>query len=156
MKTRLLLFLFILAVNSALAQTPVINQKIVDYVKTVIGTRVDRGECWDLAHEALTLVNAQWDHKYKYGDEVNPGKDSIYPGDLIHFDRVTLSYKKGKALYTEDYPQHTAIVYRVLGPGEYEIAHQNTSFSGKKVGLSILRLKDKRSGKWKFYRPKAG
>jgi hypothetical protein len=156
MKSRLSLILFVLFINSASAQIPAINQQIVDYVKSVIGTKVDRGECWDLANEALTRVNAQWDHKFNYGEEVNPEKDSIYPGDIIHFENVVLKYKKDNAIYSENYPQHTAIVYRVLGPGEYEIAHQNTSFTGKKVGLSTLRLKDKKSGKWKFYRPKAG
>jgi len=135
------------------AQTPQLNREIVDYLNTVIGTKVGRGECWDLAHDALTLVNAKWDHEFNFGKEVSPARDSIYPGDIIHFDHVILKYKKGNSLVTENYPQHTAIIYKVLGPGEYEIAHQNNGFSGKKVGISTLRLKDKKSGRMQFYRP---
>ena len=135
------------------AQIPEINQKIVDYVKTVIGKKVDRGECWDLANRALTLVNAEWDHKYKYGEEVNPKKDIIHPGDIIHFSKVTIKYERPEGIYTESYPQHTAIIYEVKSDGVYVIAHQNNGFSGKKVGLSDLRLEDIRSGKIRFYRP---
>lgn len=135
------------------AQIPALNQTIVEYVKSVIGKRVDRGECWDLAKQALEKANASWDGHYVYGKEINPLKDSVYPGDLIHFKKVVLKYKKDNAIYTESYPQHTAIVYRVIGPGEFEIAHQNTQFSGKKVSLSILRLEDRTSGTWHFYRP---
>jgi hypothetical protein len=135
------------------AQIPALNRDIVKYVNTVTGKKVGRGECWDLAHDALTLVNAQWDHHYKFGKEIDPLKDSIYPGDIIHFDNVVLRYKRGNESVTENYPQHTAIVFEVLRAGEYKIAHQNNAFSGRKVGFSIFRLADKKSGKWQFYRP---
>jgi hypothetical protein len=152
------IFLTILILSASIigrAQTPSMNAEIVKYVKSVIGTKVGRGECWDLAHDALTLVNAQWDHQYNYGKEINPSKDSIYPGDIIHFSNVVVKYTTEKGTFTESYPQHTAIVYRVLAPGEYQIAHQNNGYSGKKVGLSNLRLADKKSGKIQFYRPVA-
>jgi hypothetical protein len=49
--------------------------------------------------------------------------------------------------------QHTAIVYKVLGDGVFEIAHQNTGFSGKKVGISELNINYIVKGKIYFYRP---
>jgi len=49
--------------------------------------------------------------------------------------------------------QHTAIVYKVLGNGIFEIAHQNTDFSGRKVGISKLNINHIVKGKIFFYRP---
>lgn len=143
----------LLLANAATAQTPAANQTIVTYITSVIGTKVDRGECWDLAHRALELVGAQWDHQYKYGKEVNWEKDSIYAGDIIHFSNVTIKTVDDKGSITQSYPQHTALVYEVLGKGVYRIAHQNTGFSGKKVGVSMLDLHDKTGGKVRIYRP---
>jgi hypothetical protein len=138
------------------AQVPAMNDSIIKYVNTVIGKKVGRGECWDLAHDALTLVNAAWDHQYIYGKVVNPETDTIYPGDIIQFEKVTIKYTQGTSTFTESYPHHTAIVYEVTAPGVYRIAHQNNGFSGKKVGISSIRLVDKKSGKMKFYRPVPG
>ena len=132
---------------------PVLNQQIVAYVKSVIGKKVDRGECWDLANEALTKAHAKWDGDFKFGKPVNPAKDTIYPGDLIQFENVVLNYAKGEMQYKELMSHHTAIVYKVNAKGEYEIAHQNTGQYGRKVGLSELKLSDMTKGKTVFYRP---
>lgn len=132
---------------------PELNKQIVEFVKTTIGQKVDRGECWDLANKALTLVGAEWNHEYKYGKLVNPKNDIIYPGDLIQFEGVKVKYKKGNATYTEDMDHHTAIVYRVIQKGVYELAHQNTTFSGRNVGLSTLDINTIIKGKMSIYRP---
>jgi hypothetical protein len=137
---------------------PETNKKIVKYVESVIGKTVDRGECWDLANEALILVNAKWDHEFKYGKLLNPKKDTIYPGDIIQFKNVKTEiktvHKDGSyEIQRETMGQHTAIVYKVNEKGDYEIAHQNTGFSGRKVGLSKLVLKNIKKGKIWIYRP---
>ncbi len=142
----------------AFAQLPNTNQKVVKYVKSVIGKKVDRGECWDLANAALTASNAKFDRSskktiYTYGKKLNPGKDEILPGDMIQFEKVKLKYKIGNAEYREQMPHHTAIIYKVYDKGHYQLAHQNTSFSGKKVGLSNLKLENVSKGKMYFYRP---
>lgn len=151
------LFLFFIFINATSFQettaVPPLNQKIIDYVNTVIKKKVDRGECWDLANEALTRINAKWDKKYTYGQLVNPEKDTIYPGDIIQFYGVKMKYKVGKEEYTEEAKHHTAIVYKVKVKGIYDIAHQNTGFSGKKVGISEIDLATVTKGKLKFYRP---
>jgi len=134
---------------------PVLNQEIVEYVTSVIGKKVDRGECWDLANEALTKANAKWNGNYKYGKPLNPMKDTIYPGDLIQFENVLLKYKKDGRQYTEQMAHHTAIVYQVNAKGVYLIAHQNTGQHGRKVGISDLNLTDITKGKATFYRPES-
>jgi hypothetical protein len=134
---------------------PELNKKIVHYVKSVIGTQVDRGECWDLANQALKRNHAKWDGEYVYGNPIDPKKDEVLPGDLIQFKNVKVTYRVGNTFYKETMAHHTAIVYKVLAHGKYEIAHQNTGFSGRKVGVSSLDLSTVTKGKLFFYRPVA-
>ena len=142
-------------VGNSLAQKniPELNKQIIKYVNTVKGKKVDRGECWDLANQALILINADWDRSYVYGNKLDPKTDRIFPGDLIQFKNVKIKYKEGNATYTESMSHHTAVVYKVLSKGVYEIAHQNTGFSGRKVGISKLDLNTITKGKTYFYRP---
>ena len=149
-----LLFLFSLSFNlNAQSNIPELNKEIINYVESVIGTQVERGECWDLANQALIKVDADWDREYKYGKKIDPKKDKVYPGDLIQFENVKVKYTKGNATYTEIMEHHTAIVYKVLEKGVYELAHQNTEFSGRKVGISKLDINTVVHGKMYFYRP---
>ena len=132
---------------------PDLNRKVIEYVETVMGEQVDRGECWDLAYQALTRIDAKWDGQFKFGREVNPKRKEIFPGDIIQFMDVKVRYREGNTTYTETMGQHTAIVYRVLDDGVFELAHQNTGFSGRTVGLSKLDLDTVVSGRMWFYRP---
>jgi hypothetical protein len=144
----------LLLINRTIAQEiPTLNKEIVEYVESVIGKKVDRGECWDLANQALIKVDADWDRQYVYGNRIDHEKDKVYPGDLIQFKNVTVRYTEGNVTYTELMAHHTAIVYKVLGKGVFEIAHQNTEFSGRKVGLSELNTNHIIKGKVYFYRP---
>jgi len=132
---------------------PPLNSKIIEYVSSKIGKKVDRGECWDLAAEALETVGANWNHQYKFGQLLNLETDSVYPGDIIQFERVKLKYVKNGIIFHEDMKHHTAIIYEVLSKGSYTLAHQNTGFSGKKVGLSPIDLETLKKGRIKLYRP---
>lgn len=132
---------------------PEMNRTIVEYVNSVMDTQVDRGECWDLARRALNKVDASWDGVYKYGSVVNYKKDSVYPGDIIHFKNVTIKQTEGLTTTTQTMEQHTAIVMKVYAVGVYELAHQNTSFSGRKVGTSPIDLNGLVKGKVTVYRP---
>ncbi|MEM9340247.1 MAG: hypothetical protein AAGA66_16045 [Bacteroidota bacterium] len=139
-------------------ELPDLNQKIVTYVDSVMGTKVDRGECWDLAAGALAYADAYFDRSSKktaiiYGRRVNPDKEEVFPGDLIQFANVKLQWKDGNTIYTEEMGQHTAIVYQVNGTKNYEIAHQNTSAWGKKVKTSNFNLAHLQKGKVMIYRP---
>ncbi len=139
-------------------EIPELNQKILTYVNTVMGKKVDRGECWDLAAGALAYSDAYFDRSSKktvliYGRRVNPDKEEIFPGDLIQFANVKLEWKEGRATYTELMAHHTAIVYQVNDVKNYEIAHQNTSAWGKKVQTSNFNLNRVKKGKIMIYRP---
>lgn len=154
MKKKYYLFLLILLLSSFTgAEIPELNQRIVDYVQTVIGKQVDRGECWDLAFQALNRNNAEWDGQFEYGKRLNPDKDRIFPGDIIQFKNVKITYSVGQMIYKEQMDQHTAIIYKVKGESNFDIAHQNNSFSGRKVGVSSLDLKTIVRGKIYIYRP---
>ena len=132
---------------------PELNQEIIKYVDSVIGTKVERGECWDLANQALLKVDADWDREYKYGNKIDPEKDKIFPGDIVQFEKIKVKYAKGNATYTEIMEHHTAIVYKVIDKGVFELAHQNTEFSGRKVGISKFDISTVVQGKMFFYRP---
>lgn len=150
------IFYLLLGVNFLAAQTneiPRFNQGIVNYVTSVMGKQVARGECWDLAKEALDKYQAQWDGAFKFGREYDPQKETVYPGDIIQFWDVTFKYAKGNVTYTETMKQHTAVVYKVISPGVLKIAHQNTSDGGKKVTTHEIRISDLAAGKMQFYRP---
>jgi hypothetical protein len=131
---------------------PVMNKQIIEFVKTKIKKKVGTGECWDLAAEALQLVNAKWDMKYKFGKEIDFKKEPIYPGDIIQFENVILNYEKDGKKFTEKMPHHTAIIFEVIDKTNYTIAHQNNGYSGKKVGVSPLDLATLTKGKFKIYR----
>lgn len=138
--------------------TPNLNKKVVEYVDSVIGKQVDRGECWDLAAAALDHAGAYLDRSnqrsiYIFGKKINPKKDLIFPGDIVQIEDVKMNYTKGNMIYTESMTHHTAIVYEIIDTNVFKIAHQNTSFSGKKVGISEFNLNNIAKGTVLFYRP---
>ena len=153
---RIILFhaIFLPAIH-AIAQDniPELNKKIVEYAESVIGKQVDRGECWDLAYQALNRNNAEWDGIFQYGKLINPKKEPVLPGDIIQFKNVKIRYRITNTTYTEFMKQHTAIVYKVKRKNIFTIAHQNTEFSGRKVGLSDLNLSHVIKGDIRIYRP---
>ena len=137
---------------------PPLNKKVIKYVDSVIGEKVGRGECWDLASAALDYAGAFLDKSsqktiYIFGHKLNPDKDEIFPGDILQIENVKMEYTNGNTIYTENMIHHTAIVFEVIDKGFYKIAHQNTSFSGRKVGVSELKLEHVKKGKIIFYRP---
>lgn len=132
---------------------PVMNQEIIEYTKTKVNKKVDRGECWDLAAQALRNSNAQWNGEYVFGKEINYKKECVFPGDIMQFEEVEIEYTKGNTTYSESMPHHTAIIYQVKSEGVFVLAHQNTGFSGRKVGLSDLDLKTIISGSYIIFRP---
>lgn len=157
MKTTLLLLL--LFFSSSEKTLPPLNAKIVEYIEKVRGTRVDRGECWDLAFRALEYSGAYFDRSSKktvniYGRLLDPDKEEILPGDLMQFENVKMEWQMDKyTTYRAEMGHHTAIVYSVNGPGDYQIAHQNTQQWGKKVDINQFKMDRVTKGKIMIYRP---
>lgn len=149
----LLTVVWVAPLKASTESIPKMNEKIVEYVNSVMGTQVDRGECWGLANRALKLVNADWDKMYVYGKPVDYEKETVYPGDIVHFEDVVVKQTVGLTTTTESMGQHTAIIMKVYDKGVYELAHQNTSFSGRKVGTSPIDLSGVVEGTVIIYRP---
>src|SRR6185369_362308 len=94
---------------------PELNQQILDFVNAHLKKKVGRGECWDLAAEALDQAGAKWNHKYKYGIRINPDSAAVFPGDIIQFEGVKLAFvKDGKKSWEQMY-HHTAVIYSIKG-----------------------------------------
>ena len=130
-----------------------LNQQIIEFVKSKMNKKVGKGECWDLANEALTLVQAKWDGNLKFGRKVDYKMECIYPGDIIQFEKVKVKYIENKMTYQEAMAHHTAIIYEVKGTGDFILAHQNTAYTGRKIGTSSLNLMNVTGGKISIYRP---
>jgi hypothetical protein len=132
---------------------PELNKQLLNFVRTTINTKVGRGECWDLAAEALTRVNARWDKKFEFGKQINPKKECVFAGDIMQFEGVLVRYENNGYFYEDIMDQHTAIIFAVKGEGDFVMAEQNTSQSGRKVALHPLKLKNVVKGHYKIFRP---
>jgi hypothetical protein len=131
---------------------PVTNQKIVEYVKTVIGKKVDRGECWDLANQALNYAEAKWEFPTKFGKPYDYKKETIFAGDLIQINNVVMETKTETSITRWKMVEHTAIVFESGESGKLKVAEQNVN-GVRKVMISDWNLNDLKSGKMQFYRP---
>lgn len=132
---------------------PTLNKKIIEFVDSKLKKKVGRGECWDLAAQALNYAHAKWDGEYKFGKRINHELQEVFPGDIIQFKGVKLKYSKNGIDYTEKMLHHTAIVYEVKATGVYRIAHQNTAQTKRKVGITNFNLNHLVKGEIMVYRP---
>lgn len=137
---------------------PSMGTKITDFASGKMGQMVGRGECFDLADEALKSVGAKTatdydpklkDPDYKWGDETS--LQGAKKGDIIQFKKVTLEYDDGSSM---EYSHHTAIVSSVGGKGVLWIYEQNGA-GGKKVCHVKIDLSKLTSGSYKIYHPVA-
>lgn len=159
MKVRFLLFFLMMSfcgstqTSLPCGQTPVLNKAIISFVKANMKKKVGRGECWDLAAEALNKVEAKWDGNSNFGKEVSYKKECIYPGDIVQFEGVVLKYEQDEKYFIEKLEHHTAIIFEVKEKDSFVIADQNTRFSGKTVGTHNFDVKTLTKGSFKIYRP---
>lgn len=130
-----------------------LNSQIISFVKSKMKKTVGEGECWDLAAEALNLVNAKWDGEYGFGKIIDYKQDCVYPGDIVQFKDIHLKYMENGENVEEIMEHHTAIIYEVKGKGDFILAHQNTAFTGRKVGTSSMNVKNITNGTITVYRP---
>lgn len=132
-----------------------LNPLIMDWVNQTMGKTVGRGECWDLVQEILDKEGAAWTRPVKFGRLLDPLKDEVRPGDIIQFKTLRLEEtlpNGGRRWEILGSPDHTSVVYEVLGPLKYKLAHQN--LSGKRfVQVTELDLGKRTSGQYWIYRP---
>lgn len=131
-----------------------LNKAVVKFALSKEKQKVGRGECWDLAAEALDKAGAKWDHHFEFGKLIDPKKgDCLSPGDIFQFEKVHLSYDTEKSHYEESYEHHTAILVKINPDGSMMMAQQNTSDHGKKVSIDSFDFKNLKSGTITIYRP---
>ncbi len=152
MKTRHFLFLisfFLFFSFATNAQEPsAIAKKILAFCDLNKGKKVGKGECWDLAKEALNNAGATWTPPYLFGKELGK-KEALKAGDIIQFEKVNVEYPDGS---WKELPHHTAIVYNVIAGTKFTMAEQNAN--GKRfVIFSEIDLSYVKKGKYTVYRP---
>lgn len=126
-----------------------IDEKIIEYVQSVEGKKIDRGECWDLVAYALDYANANWERPTGFGKKIDQKKEAIKSGDVIAFENVKFT-NPDKSWMT--FPHHYAIITDVKSQNEITIVHQNYA-NVKKVSYLDLNLSNITKGKITIYRP---
>ena len=140
---------------SALDSLPDLNREILEFVNSKMNKKVGRGECWDLAAEALNSTGAKWNGKMQFGRRLEKG-EPILPGDIIQFEGVKIKYRETNARYTQVMKHHTGIVHSMKGQRQFDMANQNTGEKGRKVSITYIDLEQITSGHYFIYRPVSG
>jgi hypothetical protein len=164
---------------AAIAAEDTVAAKIVKYCKERVGQQIGRGECADLAIEALRQAEAKLPNDftdtpnagdYVWGDLVylhvkNPGgKDErsgalkdIQAGDIMQFRDAKLAGNNGPngRPYIRQSPHHTAIVAEVKENGKLLIVFEQHVGDKREVMKTPYRLSDLREGWVRLYRPLA-
>ncbi|MBP7808557.1 MAG: CHAP domain-containing protein [Bacteroidia bacterium] len=134
-------------VFSSLQTVPVAG-KIMEFCKSNMGKKVDRGECWDLANMALNYAGADWTGGFNFGDKIDYKKENLKPADILQFTNVKFMFPNRSM----SFPKHTAIVSKAEG-GKILVYHQN--FNNKRsVDTLTINLENIKNGKIEAYRPK--
>jgi hypothetical protein len=135
-------------------EIPPTNAKIIEYINSVKGKKVDRGECWDLANGALTYAHAKWESPYGFGKPIDYKTEKIIPGDIIHILNVTMESRSENSITRWKMVEHTAILHELKEANKVMVAEQNVN-GVRKVQINEWNLDDVKSGKLQFFRPQA-
>ena len=144
----LIAIVFLGSFKAKAQDTSAVSKKIISFSNLHIGKKVGKGECWDLAKEALDFSGAQWSPPYGFGRELAK-KEIAMPGDIIQFEKVKIVYPNKN---WSELPHHTAIIYKVVSPGKYMLVEQNAN-NKKLVALSEIDLNYLKKGTFTIYRP---
>lgn len=125
------------------------QKKVLSYALASMGKKVDRGECWDLANQALTYADADWEPPLNFGENIDYKKLGLKPGYILQFSNTSLKFPNRSM----SFPKHTAIVYKA-NDKSITLLHQN--FNNKRyVDTLTIDLDYIKSGRIEAYRPKA-
>lgn len=126
---------------------------VVGFATTQYGKQVKRGECWDLAEEALKYAGAKTSNDIMGAKNVTANADyrwgtpiqvkDVEPGDILQFrSYIAKVTSSNGAWQTQNRPHHTAIVagvYPVIGAKVVAAYEQNVNNS-KSVQLNTIYL----------------
>lgn len=139
------------------------NQKVAIWTQGHLGKKIGKGECWDLAEQALKQAGAQTsndlgpvdqDSDYIWGDSI--AVKDVIPGDILQFrdHKVTTtteteytfpdgSSETVKEMITAERPHHTAIVNGKLdADGAVKTLDQHVKPRGKVVQNKKVYTRD--------------
>jgi len=124
-----------------------IQREVVNFAADNVGKRVGRGECWDLADQALRAAGAEPPRGYTFGDRIP--LTEIQPGDILQF--TSARFDEPGYWTIMGMPNHTAVVHAV-GDTRAFILQQN--FNGQRhVTPYDLNLNNLTSGRLEAFRP---
>ncbi|NQV29026.1 MAG: CHAP domain-containing protein [Rhodopirellula sp.] len=124
-----------------------IQREVVNFAAGSIGQQIGRGECWDLADQALRAAGAEPPKGYTFGTPVP--LNEIQPGDILQF--TSARFDEPGYWTIMGMPNHTAVVHAV-GDTRAFILQQN--FDGKRyVTTYDLNLNNLTSGQLEAFRP---
>lgn len=150
MKKLILFICFPLLLSLKPSPVPVAG-KIMEFCKSNMGKKVDRGECWDLAFAALNSAGADWSTPFNFGDKIDYKKEKLKPADILQFTNVKFMYPNRSI----SMPKHTAIVSKANG-STILVYHQN--FNNNRfvdtLTINLDNIKNNKNGKIDAYRPK--
>ena len=143
-----------------------IGQQVAQFARSHMNQKVGRrGECFDLADQALRAAGAASaadygqvtaNADYQWGLSVM--LSSVRPGDIVQFRnyRVEIDNEQGEGFETRGNPNHTAIVASVGENGVIEVFEQNV-YGVRRVKRNTLYFESGNgitvSGRFTFYRP---
>jgi hypothetical protein len=152
---------------------PVLNEKVVAFARSRVGTSVGDGVCTTLAIAALKEAGARSypmrdpGGEFTWGEPVESFKEAL-PGDILQFHNTVFQGKKYLSRYRwmswhQEYPHHTAILAQVGEKGKLVVVlHQNVTMQGKQeketknVQETSLPMGSLQKGGWiRIYRPVA-
>lgn len=109
-----------------------LSDDIFRFANNNLGNKVGtRGECWDLAHQALVAAHADTSRDAQYIWGTTTSLVALTPGDIIQFDSYSATLRvtndDGFQERSWNAPHHTAIVSSLLNSsqGLVEVLEQN-------------------------------
>ena len=124
-----------------------VQREVINFAADNIGKKIGRGECWDLADQALRAAGAEPPKGYSFGDRIP--LNEIQPGDILQFTSARFDDPGYWTIMGT--PNHTAVVHAV-GDTRAFILQQN--FDGKRyVTTYDLNLNNQTSGQIEAFRP---
>ncbi len=113
------------------------NEEIATFARQNLNNRIGRGECWDLAEQALRAAGTRRpnpDDLYVWGDSIQ--MTQMQSGDILQFEnfrydlRIETSNPDGSSSQSTSFgtrgrPNHTAIIAGVGSHGSVQIWEQN-------------------------------
>jgi hypothetical protein len=134
-----------------------LNQKVVSWLKRQpLGKKIGRGECWDVAHQALSAAGARSstttgdDDDYVWGTKIP--ELSVKAGDIIqlrnHTQEVTVTTsvtfdgednpRESTKVRSAFRPHHTVVVASNNGAFGIEVYEQNLDPVGRKLQKNTI------------------